>query len=77
VKSLYSTRYRQLLTLLIGARRSSGKSQQVVANELGRPQSSVSKYESGERRLAGWDGSVCAAPRLNGACLKLKLTFPP
>ena len=21
----------------------------------------------------GWDGRVCAAPRLNGACLKLKL----
>jgi len=33
------------------ARKSSGLSQQAVASKLGRPQSFVSKYESGERRI--------------------------
>ena len=51
LKSLYSSRYRRLLALLVKARHAKGLSQQAVADELGRPQSFVSKYESGERRL--------------------------
>ena len=41
-------RFRDLLT---DARRKQGKVQEDVANYLGKPQSFVSKYESGERRL--------------------------
>ena len=37
--------------LLAQARKDQGKVQEEVANYLGRPQSFVSKYESGERRL--------------------------
>jgi transcriptional regulator with XRE-family HTH domain len=51
LKSLYSGRYRKLLSLLIEARKSGGLSQRTVADRLGRPQSFVSKYENGERRL--------------------------
>jgi transcriptional regulator with XRE-family HTH domain len=51
LKSLYSERYRRLLKYLVAARKASGLSQQAVADKLERPQSFVSKYESGERRL--------------------------
>jgi transcriptional regulator with XRE-family HTH domain len=51
LKSLYSQRYRRLLKLLVDARKDRGLSQQAVADKLKRPQSFVSKYESGERRL--------------------------
>ena len=51
MKSLFSTRYRQFLALLVAARKAKGMSQQAVAEKLGRPQSFVSKYESGERRV--------------------------
>jgi transcriptional regulator with XRE-family HTH domain len=50
-KSVYSTRYQKLQALIAGARRSAGFSQAVLAIKLGRPQSFVSKYERGERRL--------------------------
>lgn len=51
LKTLYSERYGHLLKLLVAARKASGLSQQAVADKLDRPQSFVSKYESGERRL--------------------------
>jgi transcriptional regulator with XRE-family HTH domain len=41
----------QLLVLLKELRQSAGLRQQDLAERLGRPQSFVSKYESGERRL--------------------------
>jgi transcriptional regulator with XRE-family HTH domain len=41
----------KLLELLVDMRRESGLTQIQVASLLGRPQSFVSKYESGERRL--------------------------
>ncbi len=50
-KSLHSPRYKQLLTLLVEARRARNMSQASVAARLGRPQSFVAKYEGGERRL--------------------------
>ncbi|WP_232221520.1 MULTISPECIES: helix-turn-helix domain-containing protein [unclassified Desulfovibrio] len=40
-----------MLDVLIQARKSQGFSQQYVADRLGKPQSFVSKYENGERRL--------------------------
>ncbi len=51
VKSLHSRQYlvfRELLTL---ARVDAGMTQVEVATKLGKPQSYVSKYESGDRRL--------------------------
>lgn len=43
--------YEQFRSLLIAARHSAKLTQVEVAEQLDRPQSFVSKYESGERRL--------------------------
>ena len=50
-KSLYSDTYSRFLTFLRQARLDSGLTQIDVAKRLGRPQSFVSKCESGERRI--------------------------
>lgn len=50
-KSIYSDEYRQLCVLLRDIRRDAGLTQVQVAERLEVPQSFVSKYESGERRL--------------------------
>jgi transcriptional regulator with XRE-family HTH domain len=50
-KSLYSVTYSRFLGLLKAARFDSGLTQAEVAQRLGRPQSFVSKCESGERRV--------------------------
>ena len=50
-KSIYSAEYQQLCTLLRTLRRDAGLTQVQVAERLQMPQSFVSKYESGERRL--------------------------
>jgi transcriptional regulator with XRE-family HTH domain len=50
-KSLFSPAYRRLREWLVAARSSRGLTQEQLADELGRPQSFVSKYERGERRL--------------------------
>ncbi|QGQ25804.1 helix-turn-helix transcriptional regulator [Gimesia benthica] len=50
-KNLYTQRQRILLDLLRETRKEAGLRQDDVAERLGRPQSFVSKYESGERRL--------------------------
>jgi predicted transcriptional regulator len=50
-KSIYSDEYRQLCTLLRQLRLDAGLTQVQVAERLDMPQSFVSKYESGERRL--------------------------
>lgn len=50
-KSVFTPRYDLLRTLLIEARQSAGLTQVALAECLGRPQSFVSKYERGERRL--------------------------
>ncbi len=50
-KSIYSAEYQQLCTLLRELRREAGLTQVQVAERLQMPQSFVSKYESGERRL--------------------------
>ncbi len=51
MKTLSSPLYRQFLVLMREARDKAGLSQVELAARLGRPQSFVSKYESGERRL--------------------------
>lgn len=50
-RSRSSPRYARLCRLLIEARLASGLTQAGLAGKLRRPQSYVSKYESGERRL--------------------------
>lgn len=50
-KSVFTKRYERLRLLLVEARRSAGLSQAELATKLRRPQSFVSKYERGERRL--------------------------
>ncbi len=50
-RELRSKRYERLRQLLSGARKSRGLTQTALAAKLKRPQSFVSKYESGEQRL--------------------------
>ena len=50
-KSISSAKQKELLRLLKEVRESAGLRQQDVANSLNQPQSFVSKYETGERRL--------------------------
>jgi len=50
-KSIYSAEYQQLCALLRQLRQDAGLTQTQVAEHLAVPQSFVSKYESGERRL--------------------------
>ncbi|MDG9927911.1 MULTISPECIES: helix-turn-helix transcriptional regulator [unclassified Pseudomonas] len=51
MKTIHSEPYQALLTLLIQARQDAQLTQQQLARQLERPQSYVSKYERGERRL--------------------------
>lgn len=48
---LHSTRYLTFRALLVKARLAAGLTQVQVAERLNKPQSYVSKYERGERRL--------------------------
>ena len=50
-KSIYSAEYQQLCRVLRELRHEAGLTQAQVAERLDVPQSFVSKYESGERRL--------------------------
>lgn len=47
----YRERYQRFLTRLHEARRQAGLTQEEAARRLGKPQSFMSKCESGERRL--------------------------
>lgn len=49
--NIYSKEYKQVTEKLKQARTDSGLTQKQVAEKLGKPQSYVSKSESGERRL--------------------------
>ncbi len=49
--SVYTERYQELLEKLQSARREAGLTQVEVAQAFGKPQSFVSKCESGERRI--------------------------
>ncbi len=50
-KSIYTNDYKEIISRLKKARIDSKFSQQAVADKLSKPQSYVSKIESGERRL--------------------------
>jgi len=50
-QSVFSVRFRRLRKLLVEARRKAGLTQIELAQRLSKPQSFVSKYELGERRL--------------------------
>jgi transcriptional regulator with XRE-family HTH domain len=50
-KSIYSAEQEKLQALLRQVRADAGLTQVMLSKRLGRPQSFVSKYESGERRL--------------------------
>ncbi|MBI4098321.1 MAG: helix-turn-helix transcriptional regulator [Candidatus Levybacteria bacterium] len=50
-KSIYSKDYKAIIEHLKKARIEADLSQQAVADKLGKPQSYISKIESGERRL--------------------------
>lgn len=49
--SLGSPRYNIVIARLVAARNAAGLTQLEVAQQLGKPQSYVAKYEGGERRL--------------------------
>lgn len=49
--SIFTEEYQTFLQLLIAERKGAGLTQQELADRLHRPQSFVSKYENGERRL--------------------------
>ena len=51
MKSVHSDKYGEFLGMMIAARQEAGLTQQQLADTLGKPQSYVSKYERGERRL--------------------------
>lgn len=50
-RALHSPPYKKLRESLVAARHSASMTQQEVARRMGRQQSFVSKYESGERHL--------------------------
>ena len=50
-KSIFSDKYGRFREYLVGARKKAGLTQIQLAELLSRPQSYVSKYERGERRL--------------------------
>lgn len=50
-KSIYSTEYDFVLSQLKRARIEAGMTQAEVAKRIGKPQSYISKCESGERRI--------------------------
>ena len=50
-KSLFTERYDRFRQMLVDARKSAALTQVELAKRLSRPQSYVSKYERGERRL--------------------------
>ncbi len=50
-RSIHTQQYQLLCDLMMEARDGAGLTQTELAEKLGRPQSYVSKYEIGERRL--------------------------
>lgn len=50
-RSVHTQRYAAFRRGLLEARKAAGLSQEALGKMLGRPQSFVSKYEAGERRL--------------------------
>lgn len=51
MSKIYTERYKDLLSKLVDAREKSGLTQSEVAKKLNKPQSYLSKIESGERKI--------------------------
>ena len=51
MKSVFTGRYGAFLRAIVAERKAAGLTQQALAEKLNKPQSFVSKYERGERRL--------------------------
>jgi len=51
MKPIHTPEYKRMRERLKEARKAAGMTQEKVAEELGRPQSFVSKVETGERRI--------------------------
>ncbi|EOG7617899.1 XRE family transcriptional regulator [Vibrio cholerae] len=49
--SVFSKKYEIFRLLLVSERKEAGVTQRSLAEQLGKPQSFVSKYENGERRI--------------------------
>jgi transcriptional regulator with XRE-family HTH domain len=78
VKSLHTRRYDCLRTLMIAAREHAALTQTEVARRLGRPQSFVSKYETGERRLDVIDYlQICSALEVDPFTILAELLSTP
>jgi transcriptional regulator with XRE-family HTH domain len=50
-KSVFTEKYERFRRRLVAGRKAKGLTQSQLSERLGRPQSFVSKYERGERRL--------------------------
>lgn len=75
-KSIYSAEYDRFLALLRKARKDAGLTQTQAAMKLRRPQSFVSKCESGERRVDVVELiSFCAVYRMRPTTFVQRLKF--
>lgn len=75
-KSVWQEKYKKLSAELRAIRTSAGYTQVQLAEKLEKPQSYVSKYESGERNLDFIEVlAVCQACNYSPAELILKLDF--
>ena len=73
--SVFSKRYEHFRELLIRYRKSRSLTQSELAERLRKPQSFVSKYESGERRLDVVELlDICAALRIDPRAMISELT---
>ena len=76
-RSVFSPAYRRLCDWLVEARRARGITQAQLADVLGRPQSFISKYERGERRLDFVEVlEIAAALRVDACDLVGELQYP-
>ena len=77
-KSLFSPQYERFRALLVQARKGAGLTQRDLALRLNQPQSFVSKYENGERRLDLIEFlDVAAALKIDAASFIDALQHPP
>jgi transcriptional regulator with XRE-family HTH domain len=51
MRSVHTDEYKAVLNVIVSVRKRAGVTQQQLADRLKKPQSFVSKYESGERRI--------------------------
>ncbi len=74
-KSVFTDRYKLFLNLLVQERKNRGITQVLLAKRLDKPQSYVSKYENGERRLDVVEFlDIAACLELDAAAFIQKLT---